>query len=56
MNCYVCSKDGVTSPSVAICTSCGVAMCQEHLEEAGTYDVGGMKYGCPHSPGKVKAK
>ena len=56
MNCYVCSLEGVTSASVAICTHCGVAMCLKHVQEAGTYSVGGMKYDCPHNPAKVTAK
>ncbi len=56
MNCYLCAMDGVTSVSVAICTHCGVAMCMKHLQEAGTYSVGGTKYDCPHNPTKVTAK
>ena len=55
MNCYVCAKDSMTNPSVALCKKCGVAMCLKHSEEADTYTVGGMNYGCPHSPAKAKA-
>lgn len=30
MNCYDCIGDGRTTPAVAICTSCGAALCGEH--------------------------
>src|SRR6478672_8501794 len=30
MNCYDCTGDGRTTPAVAICTSCGAALCGDH--------------------------
>jgi hypothetical protein len=30
MNCYVCDKQGKTTPAVAICILCGMALCGEH--------------------------
>ena len=30
MNCYDCMGDGRTTPAVAICTSCGAALCGDH--------------------------
>ncbi len=56
MNCYVCTLENVTSASVSICPHCGVAMCLKHLQEAGSYSVGGTKFDCPHIPAKVTAK
>jgi hypothetical protein len=31
MNCYDCIGDGRTTPAVAICTSCGAALCGDHV-------------------------
>ena len=56
MNCYVCSLEGVTSASVAICKHCGVALCLNHLRDVGTASAGGMQYDCPHNPAGVKVK
>lgn len=30
MGCYVCDKQGKTTPAVAICILCGMALCAEH--------------------------
>ena len=56
MNCYVCILESVTTPSVAFCTRCGVALCLEHLKKARTYSVGGTYYGCPHTLTKAESK
>ncbi|MBM3500652.1 MAG: DUF2180 family protein [Armatimonadetes bacterium] len=31
MNCYVCHQKGDTTPAVAICVLCGMALCSDHL-------------------------
>ena len=49
MNCYVCAKQGREQVAVAVCQSCGVALCMHHLAERQTHNQGGMKYGCNHS-------
>jgi hypothetical protein len=33
MNCYVCDQTGRTTPAVASCHHCAVALCREHLDE-----------------------
>ncbi len=33
MNCYMCNSAGSSVTAVAICHYCGVALCQEHLDE-----------------------
>ena len=48
MNCYECSRIGVTASAVAICPTCGVAQCMEHKMAADRHTVGGMRYGCAH--------
>ena len=49
MNCYVCAKQGKEQSAVALCRSCSVALCMDHLAELQTHSRGGMKYGCNHS-------
>jgi hypothetical protein len=53
MNCYVCVLEHATSTAVAICSHCGVALCMQHLREAQSYSIGGMKYDCPHGQAKA---
>ncbi len=48
MNCYVCTRSGVTTPAVALCRRCSVALCEAHRAEAEAYRIGGTRYGCPH--------
>jgi predicted nucleic acid binding AN1-type Zn finger protein len=33
MNCYVCDLEGKTTPAVAHCRHCGIAMCSTHFEQ-----------------------
>lgn len=30
MNCFECTADGLITPAVAICISCGAALCSSH--------------------------
>jgi hypothetical protein len=32
MNCYDCAAQAMTTPAVAICVDCGVALCLEHAD------------------------
>lgn len=50
MNCYECARDSSEQPAVAICLSCGVGMCMQHLdEERARSGPGGTQIGCGHS-------
>jgi hypothetical protein len=50
MNCYECARDGSEQPAVAICLSCGVGMCMQHLDdERARSGPGGTQIGCGHS-------
>jgi hypothetical protein len=52
MNCYECARNGTEKAAVAICLSCGVAMCLEHLDrERATAGPGGTQVGCSHDGG-----
>ncbi|MFE3850529.1 DUF2180 family protein [Streptomyces griseorubiginosus] len=31
MNCYECTRSGLTSQAVAVCRLCGAAVCTEHV-------------------------
>ena len=33
MYCYLCQRQGITMPAVAICQGCGAGCCLEHVEE-----------------------
>lgn len=33
MYCYECSKQGVTTPAVALCRCCSAGLCIQHLRE-----------------------
>jgi hypothetical protein len=51
MNCYECAKDHREQPAVAICLTCGVAMCIQHLDqERVRIGPGGTQIGCGHNP------
>ena len=51
MNCYVCDRAGRVTAAVAICRSCQVALCREHLdEELLRPGPGGARYACGHDP------
>ena len=32
MNCYECSLKDTTSVAIAVCSKCGAALCQEHVD------------------------
>jgi hypothetical protein len=32
MNCYLCDDRGREVPAVAVCHSCGIALCRSHLD------------------------
>ena len=55
MDCYECSIRAETTAASGFCTRCGVALCIDHLREAATYAVGGMRFGCPHHPDRASA-
>lgn len=52
MHCYVCDANDKTTPAVAVCHNCGVALCREHLDQ----DLllprahGLVRRGCTHAP------
>ena len=48
MNCYVCARDSLLTPAVAICKNCGVALCMVHLAEMQASRPGGTEPGWPH--------
>ena len=31
MNCYMCAQEGKETPALAVCITCGMGVCQEHL-------------------------
>lgn len=31
MNCYMCAQEKKETPALAICLTCGMGVCQEHL-------------------------
>jgi len=33
MNCFVCSRTGLTEAAIANCTNCGSGLCPDHLNE-----------------------
>lgn len=43
MKCYVCAKEGVETPAVAMCIVCGMFVCMHHLvrEELPVEDIAG---------------
>lgn len=50
MNCRECARDQKVETAVAICTNCGVGLCEEHLtEEQARTGAGGTAIGCGHS-------
>lgn len=53
MNCYVCDETGRTTPAVASCHHCAVALCREHLDEdlIGQHRPHSLtKLSCSHNP------
>lgn len=31
MNCYLCAQENKETPALAVCLTCGMGVCQEHL-------------------------
>lgn len=49
MFCYVCAtKNGEAKVSVALCQTCGVALCVTHVADKAANPQGGMAYSCNH--------
>ena len=50
MNCYVCDETRSVRPAVAICWSCHVGLCRDHLrEELRKFGPGGQNTVCSHT-------
>ena len=49
MNCYARAQRGEELTAVALCLSCGGALCMRHFAERQSHSQGDMKYGCDHS-------
>jgi len=52
MNCYLCDDRGHDVAAVAICQSCGLALCREHLDRdlLATRTYGVTRRACTHDP------
>jgi hypothetical protein len=48
MVCYVCAQHQETKEALAVCRSCSVGLCYDHLAELQGYRVGGEDLSCPH--------
>jgi hypothetical protein len=46
MHCSECTKTEAETPAVALCPSCGAALCAEH--RSSRQGPGGMNIGCRH--------
>lgn len=49
MLCLECQRSDQETAAVAICLTCGAALCGTHRREANEYRVGGTRHGCPHN-------
>jgi hypothetical protein len=52
MHCHECYLAGYSEPSVALCHSCLVALCGDHLALSVTAGIPPVRYGCAHLPGE----
>jgi len=52
MNCYECSLKDTTSVAIAVCSKCGAALCQEHVNVSVTEIIHSTAVGVPtiHDP------
>jgi hypothetical protein len=52
MNCYICDDRSRAVPAVAICQSCGIALCRDHLDRdlLAAHTQGVTRRGCTHDP------
>jgi hypothetical protein len=50
MNCYVCDMGGRVAEAVAVCQSCGAALCRTHLDDelVARRPAGLHRVGCTH--------
>ncbi|MER3408856.1 MAG: hypothetical protein C4305_07940 [Thermoleophilia bacterium] len=49
MQCYVCHREGRSSPAVGLCRVCSIGLCLAHLREAASrLGPGGTLYACAH--------
>jgi hypothetical protein len=51
MHCHECAIRGHERPAVALCRSCLVALCHEHLAESVQSAPVAPSFGCHHAPG-----
>lgn len=57
MNCYVCDKLKAQRPAVAICPSCSVGLCAQHLHAADVSRTNAGSWGsCGHLGAKLQAR